>query len=216
MRLLVPFATLRDETRAALEADGRKAEYVRVGPDTPEAYFELLRSIWAEGREFTVIEHDIVVYPGALAELEACSNPWCGKPYMLSTGVAGHCLGCTRFSEELVRAEPDAIEATAQLRHDDATGRRHYGRLDSRLREVLEGRGYTFCTHWPAVEHLNPAQVFRGAINCVRCGAPIPLETMMRMPPPYTHCSEEPWTPPKLEPTHQSEDGTNTILVSTV
>ena len=224
MRILVPSADITTdtgiltrpapETRAALTADGRDPEYVRVGPGTDSAYFELLRAVWAKGESFIVVEHDLVPYPGAIAELEECDQPWCGKPYSLSTGVAGSCLGCTRFSAELLRAEPDAIEKTVILRQD-VTARFHWSRLDSRLREVLEERGYFFHSHWPAIDHLNPNQVFHGAVNCVQCGAPFSTETMMTMPPPYSHeCSEEQWIPQPPIVERQPNDGTNTILVS--
>ena len=209
MRIVVPFAKLWDETKAALEADGRAAEYHYVG-GSPTAYFELLQSVWAQGEAFTVIEQDIVPYVGAIAALEACSQPWCGFAYSMG-GSMEAALGCTRFSDELVKDNPGVIDAIAQLPFDGITDRRHWGRLDSRLAQVLHDQlGLTMCVHWPAVGHLNPDKEPLRA-NCVHCGEAIPWATIMAGPAPYDHnCTEEQWIAPTPSP--EPQDGTNTVL----
>jgi hypothetical protein len=183
----VPYATLFPEVQEALEADGRTAEYVHVG-GTPEAYFELLAGLWAEGKGFVIVEQDIVPWPGAIAEMEACPEPWCGRPYNLGTHLGAY-LGCTKFSDSLVAGAPGVIAAIDHLAFD-GTPRRYWGRLDTRLKQVLEDQlGLTHHWHWPAVEHLNPEKG-RFTVNCVRCGSPLPWATIMASPPPY-HCSCE-------------------------
>lgn len=211
MRIIVPHTDLRPETRAALEADGQTPEYHRVGPGTDEAYFNLLHAVWAEGAAFTVVEHDIVVFPGAIADLEACSQPWCGRPYSMG-GSMEAALGCTRFSAALVANNPGVVDAIDRLPFDGITKRRHWGRLDTRLAQVLHDQlGLTIHTHWPAVEHLNPDKA-RLRANCVHCGETIPWATIMAGPAPYSHdCTEEQWIAPPPAP--EPHDGTNTILV---
>jgi hypothetical protein len=172
MRLIVPYAALRPETRAALEADGREAEYVHVG-GSPEAYHGLLESVWREGRGFILVEQDIVVWPGALAALEACPEPRCGMAYSLSTGY-GSWLGCARFSDRLVADNPGVFQAIDALPFD-GTPRRYWGRLDTRLDTVLAQQvGAPMHVHWPAVGHLNPAQ--QAPVLNMRCGHPVPDE----------------------------------------
>lgn len=188
MRVVVPWATQFPEVRTALEADGRQAEYVNVGK-SPTAYHELLLDIWHQGQGFIVVEQDIVVYPGALADMEACAKPWCGHPYWLGT-VFGAYLGCTKFSDELVRDNPGVMDALDTLR-DDGTNRRYWGRLDTRLGQVLNDQvGISIHNHWPAVVHLNPDKQMRGGVNCVECGRAIPWR-VLRLGPPWP-CDHDP------------------------
>jgi hypothetical protein len=189
MRTVVPYVTLWPETQAALEADGRQAEYVFVG-GSATAYFELLQALWQEGQGFVVVEQDIVPGLGAIAEMESCPEPWCGRPYNMG-GSIEPALGCTRFSDALVHDAPGVIEAITRLPFDGITDRRHWGRLDSRLKQVLEDQlGLKHHWHWPAVEHLNPDKK-RFTANCVRCGDPIPWATILLSPPPYRcHCED--------------------------
>lgn len=181
MRVVVAYAQLYPETRAALEADGIAAEYEFTGA-SQTAYYELMARLWQQGRPFVLIEQDIVVWPGAVAALEACPEPVCGFAYELSTGW-GSWLGCTRFSERLITAEPGAFQAIDALPFD-GTPKRYWGRLDTRLFQVLEAGGWAKHVHWPAVEHLHASQKFAGEFHCPH-GNPIPREVLMRQPWPY-------------------------------
>lgn len=181
MRVVVPYVDLRPEVRVAIEADGREAEYVYVG-GRPEAYHELLLRLWGEGRGWVNVEHDVVVRPGAIAELEACPEPWCGFAYSLG-GYYGGTLGCTRFSDELVAGRPGVMPALDGLPFD-GTPRRYWGRLDTRLQVVLEQHeGLRMHLHWPALDHLNPDKP-PPIYNCPRCGAAIPDDVARSGPPP--------------------------------
>lgn len=182
MRVVVPYATLYPETKVALESDGYLPEYRYTGA-TQSAYHETLAELWRAGEAFTVVEQDIVVWPGALAVLEACPEPWCGFAYELSTGYGAY-LGCTRFSQALLREHVGVFEGVDHLR-PDGTPPRYWGRLDTRLKQVLETEGLRMHIHWPVVGHLNPSQQFIGAFNCGRCGAAIPRETTDAGPAPY-------------------------------
>jgi hypothetical protein len=194
VRVVVAYAELYPETRAALEADGIKAEYEFTG-SSQTAYFELMARLWKEQEAFTVIEQDIVVWPGAIAVLEACSEPLCGFAYELSTGW-GSWLGCTRFSKQVIAAEPGLFQAIDALPFD-GTPKRYWGRLDTRLFQVLEAGGWKKHVHWPSVRHLHEAQRFVGAFHCPH-GRPIPRAVLERQPWPYP-------CPPECDAPHQSQ-----------
>ena len=183
MLVLVAYATLYPETKAALDLDGIAAEYVYVGQG-PEAYHDLLERTWAKGQGFVNVEQDIVVYPGAIAALIACPEPWCGAAYSISTGW-GSWLGCVRFSDDLVAGNPGVFTAISNLPFD-GTPRRYWGRLDTRLKRVLEDQyRLTMHIHWPSVGHRNPAQ--QPPILNWACGHAIPFE-VARLGPPYPRC----------------------------
>jgi hypothetical protein len=185
----VPYATNLDahaiglypETRAALEAEGIEAEYIDL-TGKPTAYHELLLRTWEEGRGWINVEHDIVPWPGALRLLWDCSCDWGGYAYSLGNAYASY-LGCTKFSDALVQAHPDAVRRIDGLK-PDGTAPRYWGRLDTRLKQVLEDQlGLVMHLHWPAVGHMNPDKK-PGYWHC-RCGARIPTETIMSGPGPY-------------------------------
>ena len=187
IRVVVPHAAnpraaspgLRPEVVAALETDGWRPDVVDVSA-SESAYHDLLASLWAEGEGFVVVEHDIVVYPGAIRAMLDCPESWCVTVYRVNAEYDGY-LGCVRFSEALVRAEPDAMDAAGRLAYGPPP--RYWGWVDSRLGQVLTDRGYRKHRHWPAVTHLRtyPQAV---AWNC-RCGAAIPEEIVASGPPPH-------------------------------
>ena len=194
MRVVVPWAKEFPEVRAALEADGIEAEYFYVG-GSPTAYHELFLELWHSGQGWINVEQDIIPYPGAIADLEQCSCKWGGKPYWLGS-VFGAYLGLTKFSDELVRDNPGVMDALDTLR-DDGTPRRYFGRLDSRLGQVLNDQvGIAIETHWPAVVHLNPDKQMHGGVNCVECGRAIPWR-VLRLGPPWP-CDHDPLPDPSL------------------
>ena len=171
------------EVIAALAADGIAPETVDVG-GSPTAYHELFIRLWADGDGFVVVEHDVVVPRGAIRSLERCREPWCGVPYPSHNGYLEGALGCTRFSTSLVRSVPE-VPATVDQLASDGTPRRYWGRLDTRLKQVLEDRiGLRFHAHWPAADHLNPV-IRPPIVNCSGCGGEIPPAITRLGPPPY-------------------------------
>jgi hypothetical protein len=177
VRVIVPYARLYPETKAALEADGWTPEYVRVGHD-PTAYHTLVEGAWRQGETFAIIEQDIVPWPGSLTDLRDCPQPWCGFAYSLSTGYGAY-LGCTRFDGAMLRERSGVFDAIANL-PPDGTPRRYWGRLDTRLKQVLEDGGLRMHVHWPAVGHLNPDQ--QPPIVNRSCGHEVP-DWVVRMGP---------------------------------
>lgn len=181
IQVVVPYARLWPETRAALEADGIDARYVFTG-GSDDAYYGLLRELWESGEGWLNVEQDIVPWSGAAAQLDACPRDWCACPYELSTGP-GAWLGFTKFTAAFTRARPGAVAAIDGLPFD-GTPRRHWGRLDTRLVQVLEDERLAPHIHYPLVGHLNPAQRFLGTYN-YGCGHEVPRSVWTSRPWPY-------------------------------
>jgi hypothetical protein len=125
-RVVVPHTPLlRQETVAALHAQGATVELTDVsGSDT--AYWGALCSLWAQQETFTLVEHDVVLPPGALASLDSCPEPWCSVPSFdwwahmrdpnlgdFERGVLGRVawtatfLRANRFRRDAIEAHPD-------------------------------------------------------------------------------------------------------------
>jgi hypothetical protein len=175
-------AGLRLEVVAALEADGYVPETVDVSANET-AYHDLLARLWREGRTLVVVEHDIVVYPGAIGAMLDCPEPWCVTVYRVNAEYDGH-LGCVRFSERLLAEVPDAMDEAGRLTYGPPP--RYWGWVDGRLAQILDRHGYHKHRHWPAVTHLHdyPTTVW----NCA-CGRPVP-ETVVASGPGPWRCGE--------------------------
>lgn len=166
MRIVCPHVgPIAPETAAALNASGLPREAADVSA-TPTSYTALLACLWAAGEAFAVVEHDIAPHPGALAELEACPEPWCAYGYRLGSIVhAG--LGCARFSTALLAAVPDAVEQTWR-ESTDIHPAGHWCAADDRLARVLRRAGFAQHVHGPQVRHLNPMP----SHGCTTLGGP--------------------------------------------
>lgn len=159
MNVYVAYAKLEPETAAAA---GPGATYVDTGGDD-EAYWRLLRDLWARKRSFILLEQDIVPPPGALEALEACPHEWCGVPYPVGN-IWGVFHGCTKYGASIIKRYPEALRSFSS---------RYWQNLDSQLiayigRRQKEGPHF----HWPAAEHLR----FIGDTvyaNCGDCGGPL-------------------------------------------
>ena len=149
MNVVVPFVEIRPETEKALNASGWPWKGYYVG-DADDSYYWLLDELWEIGETFVVIEHDIVVGPKTLDELEACRGEWCsfGFPYMGSP--SHHGLGCVKFSKRLIARNPKALHRAGN-RQDHGHPQRHWCRLDAWLQ--MEMRPEPRCFHEPPVGH---------------------------------------------------------------
>lgn len=154
------YSDLRPETRTALLACCREHElrFAHVGDDD-YAYGRCLERLWEGGRDFAVVEQDIVIRPDVVDAFTACPEPYCCFPYSWSTEV-GPALGCTRFRSELLAAHPEAMrEAVATPSAYGQPG--HWRQLDVYLmRRILRDRHRLQPhVHLPPVEHLNEQRV---------------------------------------------------------
>ncbi|HEY8865011.1 MAG TPA: hypothetical protein VIO37_12735 [Candidatus Dormibacteraeota bacterium] len=163
MRVVVPYVAgkLHPQTHAWGRANG--AEFHHVGDDR-EAYFRLLRALWAEGHALMVVEQDIVPAEAAVRSLARCPGRWCGCPYQYGGAdvvLSGH-LGCTRFSAELIAAHPRLFDETLGAAFVIDRGGRDYEYLSVRVAAALRRAGERFHRHdLDAGHHHEPDDIYQ-------------------------------------------------------
>jgi hypothetical protein len=119
-----------------------------------ESYYELMLRLWRKAEDFCVIEHDVVVFPGALSEMESCTEGegWCTRPYYCSVGWINDGLGCTKFSARFIEKYPDFLSEPFP---DCCQHTRHYCGLDRLMAHRAEQLGIKPHIHYPGVSNLN-------------------------------------------------------------
>jgi len=146
MRVIVPYANDVSDpaalamVRRALALASIDAEFVRM--TEPNSYALLMRSLWAEGRRFLIVEHDVVVCRGAVHAVWECDQILCGYDGTLC---------CT------------AIQPVGECPVDPATSWMY---VDKQLLDGLHKRGIAYHDHgrqvsWPQLPicNLNPANI---------------------------------------------------------
>ena len=146
MNVVVPFTDLAPETRAALVADGIDARYVDVSDDH-RSYWRLMLNLWEARETVILVEHDIVISPGTVADFLACPKDWCSRPYLMGA-IEGTAFGCTKFSGSLMARQPTAV-SRIPYQH------RSWHALDSMVTGTLRRNGELEHIHGPAVRHLH-------------------------------------------------------------
>jgi hypothetical protein len=162
VRIVVPFVDgmLCDETVDALTRSTFTWEPVKLPMLDDEAYGRAFRGWWSDGQAFCVVEHDNVPTFEQLAGLARCDELRCAVPYQYMGKVITTGLGCTRFSQELLREFPHAADRAMEMgaTHQypakwfqvDA-GINNYLTIVGRAVHVHDG----LCEHlhtWPALE----------------------------------------------------------------
>lgn len=154
MLVIMPYVGLPDpQVVEVLDDSGHDFTPIDVGC-CDRGYFNTLSAFWDLGETFTVVEHDIVVHPGALDELADCDCDWCGYPFEYE-GAWTLGLGCAKFSAALIERNPDALLRVGVM-SDPTHPKRHWCRLDAWLTSVLMSGDEERHAHTPAVQHLNP------------------------------------------------------------
>ncbi len=150
MNVWVPYTVLQTATRISLIECGGVVHYVELD-GWPGAYARYWQHRWTEARRFINVEHDVVVWPGALRQLWECPEPWCAYGYHLNDDFADRertsfpYLGCVKLSAELIVATQGLWDgATDWLTLD--------GWLAGRAREA----GVDVHQHYPPVVNANP------------------------------------------------------------
>jgi len=149
--IVVPFTNdvseplVHKATKLNLEMQGFRPRWERLNGTLAAdfAYDRLIRTLWAEGQPFIIVEHDILPWPGALRELWECECAWGAFPYYIF-GQFRTQLGCTKFDPAKLGACPLPDEPV------------HWSRLDWAIITGLLDRE-TGHLHQPAVTHLNAA-----------------------------------------------------------
>lgn len=175
MRIVVPYTKVNPDTRDSVPTH---TEWCDVSGDD-EAYWRLLRDVWADGESFVVIEHDVVCRPDILEGFESCPEPWCAHRYadMCHPECAeawANMLGCTRFTADVIAAVPDAVTSITNpafrnwhnvcdgiagpMPHPDHPGAVWLAEQPG-LGNTLRGNGFTHHWHEPNVEQQPLFQV---------------------------------------------------------
>jgi len=111
-----------------------------------ESYHRYLISLWQEGEGFLNVEQDIQIHRDVIPQLSECTEPWCAFGYAGPSGLGEdlltRSLGCTRFSTELLKAEPGLPTSILM---------QSWRRLDAVLGPRLMEVGYQVHVHEPPV-----------------------------------------------------------------
>lgn len=105
-------------------------------------YDALIRRLWAAGRPFILVEHDVLPWPGAVQALWTCDRPWCAFEYFM-LGELRVALGCTKFDPSRLGPVPLPPEPVG------------WRTMDWHITDTLTTRRESAHLHEPAVGHLN-------------------------------------------------------------
>ena len=159
MNVHVP-ATPQGLHHRVLPAILRSGHTARVWPMlSEESYFELMALLWANGRDFAIVEHDVEVDPDSLDSLDTCPAPWCAFSYPVFAGDIAEAyggpfgLGCVRFRRELLEELPQAVQLAGEMNLHPVHRPRSYAVMDSTLTRVLRAHGVQVHQHFPNVTH---------------------------------------------------------------
>lgn len=145
-RIIVPVAATHGTTAVVdavllnLAAQGFVPRVVQC--EQTYSYDRLFRQLWGAGEPFILVEHDIVPWPGALAQLWSCPEPWCGYAYHVHGELRSY-LGCTKFDPSRLGPVPLPAELVSWLG------------MDRVIEKTLMTAGHAGHRHGPPVSHLN-------------------------------------------------------------
>jgi hypothetical protein len=149
VKVVIPFVQgrLADETRQWGER--HRADFVDLTEDD-HGYFKLITRLWREGRQFVVVEEDIVPALGQVEAMWACDEQWCAGVHKLHADAPEvWSLGLMRFSSALIERVPVAGLAGAMGQD------KRWQRLDLCLYPVIRTGGFADPhLHGPAGRHL--------------------------------------------------------------
>jgi hypothetical protein len=138
-------------------------EYRELDPSRNDAYADLLVELWAEGADsgFAIVEQDIQVHAGVLPAWGRCRHRWCGFGYIVGYQdfQPGVYLGCTRFSDRVVRDHPDVMVEACSI-DNDGLAAKDWRRMDVRVDKVLRSWGERPVMHSGQVRHLHYQEAF--------------------------------------------------------
>jgi hypothetical protein len=153
--VVVPYAGLAPVgwVEEVLRADRLQPELVDVSE--PGAYRKLLAKLWEHEEDVVIVEHDILPWPGAVAALWECPEPWCWNAYMLRGQVRCDlpAFGCVKLTATLMAMVGDLWDI-------DNINTATWEMLDTHLRIVAEEKGITAHLHQPPVVHLSPQHMW--------------------------------------------------------
>lgn len=148
MKLYVPYTKLNPATRITVwEYD---FEFVKL--KGKYGYSEFLKERWDEGKDFLLVEHDVVVWPGAIESLVKCTHPWCAFDYSKDTvwetqeaELRGIPLGCVKITSDFIKQTPDIWDNPVD-----------WHVCDLYLFKCAKEKGLFPHQHFPGVVNANP------------------------------------------------------------
>lgn len=148
MRVLVPYVKANERLQMVVDClriQQVQPELVKVGGG--DEYHTMLKQAWEQG-EFFVVEHDVMVWQGAIKFLHECDAPWCTLPTICHGRLMNTSFGCVKFGQSLIDENPgfwDDIPTT-------------WFHLDANFSDKLGWPEVRPCTHFPPATHLNEVQ----------------------------------------------------------
>lgn len=106
IKIFIPYTEIQPATKIALIG----YNYTPIEVKGDFGYSNYFKDRWEEGQTFINLEHDVVVYPGALKALWDCPEEWCVYDYHLPNHwsrnleieVNGIPLGCMKISDKMI------------------------------------------------------------------------------------------------------------------
>jgi len=159
--IIVPTRVIGSPPALALTLEG--LEVIEVMMNDYHHYARLFTEQWQSGRGFILVEHDIVPWPGALKQLDACQQECCAFEYpnnpIIEEPRSGWCmsLGCIKFASSLLQRVP----------HDITWQNRGWDELDGSVFATLQGK-VDIHVHYPPVAHVKARSLISrfGDIPC--------------------------------------------------
>lgn len=124
MKIVIPYTEILDVTRISL----RGHKYDMVEMEGEYGYSQFFKKCWEKGEDFINVEHDSVVWPGAVQQLIDCPHPWCAYDFSSksnwevenSQGILHSIpLACMKFTKEFMEKIPHAWDEEVNWRECD-------------------------------------------------------------------------------------------------
>ena len=155
--IIIPTTSIGTPTALALTMEGLEVREVMM--NDYHHYGRLVTEQWQSGQGFILLEHDVIPWPGALAEMDACAQECCAFEYpsgkIIEEPRSGWCssLGCVKFATSLVERIPYGAEWQ----------NRGWDELDGAVFATLQGEVETHI-HQPPVAHAKARTLILRAV----------------------------------------------------
>jgi len=124
MRIFVPYTKIQPATKICL----KPYDYTPIKLKGNYDYSQYFKDRWLERESFINVEHDSVLWPGAIESLENCISPWCAFDYRSDTNwdseydnglMHSYQLGCMKITPYLIDHTPGIWDEPIDWHHID-------------------------------------------------------------------------------------------------
>lgn len=153
MELFLPYTKIQPATLICL----RSYDYEPVKMVGRYGYSKYFKQRWEEKEDFINVEHDSVLWPGAIESLQKCGEPWCAFDYSSITnwkwenevGILHSAqMGCMKITKELIDKTPGIWDKGINWRYCDI-------HLFNEAKKV----GIVPHQHFPGIVNANPVML---------------------------------------------------------